>query len=147
MGRKTHTKKYAGKENENLEQSVDATITKLIHLLESKYVSTDGEYKPVDFAPKAQFFTLDVISDLAFGKAIGNLEADKDLSSYIKTMEETFPMIVLLGAFPSLAKVFFSRPMKSLLPSDTDTVGMGKLMGFVLLLVPSREGQLNLTCI
>lgn len=86
----------------------------------------------MDFAPKAQFFTLDVISDIAFGKAFGNLEADKDCSSYIKTTEETFPMIVLLGAFPWLAKIFFSRPLKGLLPSDKDQVGLGKLMGFVL---------------
>jgi hypothetical protein len=48
--------------------------------LESKYVSADATYKPVDFAPKAQFFTLDVISHLALGKALGNLEADEDLS-------------------------------------------------------------------
>jgi hypothetical protein len=133
LERKAHRDKYAGKENENLEQAIDENIAKLIHLLESRYVSTNTDYKPVDFAPKAQFFTLDVISDLALGKPLGNLEADEDVSSYIKATEETFPMIVLLGAFPSLAKIFFSWPFSSLLPSDTDKVGMGKLMGSVLL--------------
>lgn len=101
--------------------------------MESKYVSTTADYKPVDFAPKSAFFTLDVISDLALGTPLGNLEADKDVLSYIKTMEETFPILILLGTFPSLAKVFFSWPFTSLLPSNTDKVGMGKLMGFVLL--------------
>jgi hypothetical protein len=40
-------------------------------------------------------------------------------------------MIVLLGAFPWLAQIFFSYPFKRLLPSDRDTIGIGKLMGFV----------------
>ena len=132
--KRAHRYKYSGKENDNLEQAIDANIAKFVHLLESKYVSTNTVYKPVDFAPKSSFFTLDVISDIAFGKAFGNLEADADVSSYIKTTEETFPMIVLLGSFPWLARLFFSRPLKSLLPSDTDTVGMGKLMGLVLYL-------------
>lgn len=127
-----HRYKYSGKENDGLDEAIDANIAKFIHLLESKYVSTNTAYKPVDFAPKTSFFTLDVISDIALGKAFGNLEADEDVSSYIKTTEETLPMLVLLGSFPWLSRVFFSRPMKSLLPSDTDTVGMGMLMGFVL---------------
>lgn len=131
---------YSGKENENLEQAIDANVAKFIQLLESKYVSTSTTYKPVDFAPKTQFFTLDVISDIALGKSLGNLEADEDCYSYIKTTEETFPMIVLLGAFPWLANVFFSRPMKSLLPSDTDTVGMGKLMGIAKEAAEERFG-------
>ena len=105
--------------------------------MESKYISTSTEYKPVDFALKAAYFTLDVISDIAFGKAFGNLDADRDTSSFIKTSEETLPMIVLLGAFPWLANVFFAYPFKLLLPSDKDTVGLGKLVGFVVLFSPS----------
>jgi hypothetical protein len=85
----------------------------------------------VDFAPKSQYFTLDVISDIAFGKAFGNLEADEDVTSYIKATEGVFMMMILLGSFPWLAQIFFAYPFKSLLPSDTDDIGMGKLIGFV----------------
>jgi len=46
-------------------------------------------------------------------------------------------MIVLVGALPWLAQILFSYPFKSLLPSDKDTVGLGKLMGFVLFYFPS----------
>jgi hypothetical protein len=146
-GTSTHLNKYSGKENDHLEGSIDSNIAKLIKLLESKYLSTDTVYKPVDFAPKSQFFTIDVISEIAFGKSFGNLEADEDTSSYIKATEEIFPMIILLGTFPWLAQVFFSRPFKGLLPSDTDAAGMGKLMGFVNApAFPSLEDQFNLTC-
>jgi len=130
---------YSGKESEDLEQAIDGNIAKLIRLLDSKYVSTDTSYKPIDFATTTAFFTLDVISEIAFGKAFGNLEADEDVSSYLKTTEAVIPMIILLGAFPWLAKVFFSRPLKSLLPSDTDTVGMGKLTGYALA-SPRQQG-------
>jgi hypothetical protein len=95
----------------------------------------------VDFALKSQYFTLDVISSIAFGKAFGDLEADDDVSSLIQTSEETLPMIVLLGAFPFLANVFFAYPFKLLLPSDKDTVGLGKSIGYVVVF-PSIETSL-----
>lgn len=86
----------------------------------------------MDFAPTSQYFTLDVTSEIAFGKAFGNLEADDDLASYIKASEETMSFIIFLGIFPWLARIVYSWPCKYLLPSDKDTVGMGKLMGSVL---------------
>lgn len=125
--------KYSGKENEHLEDSVDANIARFIQLLRSKYLSTGIEYKPVDFAPKSQYFTLDVISEIAFGEAFGNLEADADLASYIKAAEDTIPVIIFLTVFPWLVRVFFSWPFTYLLPTDKDTVGLGKLMGCVIL--------------
>jgi len=90
-------------------------------------------YNPVDLAPKIQFFTLDVIGDIAFGKSFGNLQADQDCLSYIKTNEETLPLLILLGTFPGLAQVLSSRVFRSFRPKDTDPVGMGRLMGFVFL--------------
>jgi hypothetical protein len=104
----------------------------LVQLLESKYLSTDTDFKPVDFAPKSQYFTLDVISEVAFGEAFGNLEADDDLSSYIKASEDVIPFLVLLGIFPWLARIIHSWPCKYLLPSEKDKDGMGKIMGSVL---------------
>jgi hypothetical protein len=106
--------------------------------LESKYLSTKTKYKPVDFALKTQFFTLDVISDIAFGKAFGDVDNDEYIASLIKTSEETLPMIVLLGAIPFLANIFFAYPFKLLLPSDKDTVGLGKLIGSVVLFLLAK---------
>jgi hypothetical protein len=79
------------------------------------------------------FFTLDVISDLAFGKSFGSLQTDRDDIAYIKTSDEVLPLLILLATFPGLAKVFFSRIFRSFLPKDTDSIGMGRLMGFVFL--------------
>lgn len=86
----------------------------------------------MDFGRKAQYFTLDVISDVAFGKAFGYLESDSDVHEYIKTTEETLPAIILVTVLPWLSRVLQSPLLKSLLPSDKDQLGLGKVMGFVL---------------
>ena len=142
--------KYSGKDSKYLEKSVDDNILNLVRLLDSKYVSTATKFSPVDMAVKFQLLTLDIISEIAFGNAFGNLIADEDLSSYMKTMEDMFPLIILLGTWPALAKVFFSKPLRPFLPKETDTFGMGKLMGFVIfciLLSPSLHLPFHrLTC-
>lgn len=74
-----------------------------------------------------------MIADIAFGKPFGNLEADSDVSSYLKIEEDTLPLLILLGTFPGLAKVLFSRIFSRFMPKDTDSVGLGRLMGYVLL--------------
>ena len=116
--------KYSGKENDHLEQAIDANISQFIQLLESKYVSTSTSYNPVDLALKTQYFTLDVISDIAFGKPFGNLKEDKDCTSYIKTNEETLILLIFLGTFPGLAQVF-SRILRRFLPKTQTLLAWG----------------------
>lgn len=123
---------------------MDVNIARLIQLLDSKYVSTDTQFRPVDFAPKSTYLTLDIISDIAFGKSFGNLKADNDTVSYIRGIEETMSFIVLLGIFPWLARIVFSWPCKYLLPSDKDAAGMGKLMESVFL-YPRSSSSVGLT--
>jgi len=124
----THVQ-YAGKENPYLEDSIDSNITKLVNLIERKYLSTASEFRPIDFGSKSQYLTLDVISDIAFGEAFGFVENDEDMFSYIKTTESTIPILILTGSFPWLARIFQSPLLKSLLPKDTDAYGLGKVMG------------------
>jgi hypothetical protein len=67
----------------------------LLDLIESTYVETSTQS---DFARTAEFFTLDVISDNAFGKSWGFLDENRDMYDYIKTTEETLPFAVLVGS-------------------------------------------------
>jgi hypothetical protein len=91
---------YSGKENEHLERWIDNNIANLINLIEKKYPSTETDFKPVDFAQKAQFFTPDMIGDVAFGRQFGYFTNDMDMFSNIKTTEETIPVMILVGALP-----------------------------------------------
>ncbi|KIW13508.1 hypothetical protein PV08_08696 [Exophiala spinifera] len=120
---------YAGKEIPNLEGAIDDVIGKLVNLIEKKYLSTKGQYRPMDFGRLAQYLTMDVIGEIAFGKAFGFLEDDEDKFSYISTTESTIPLIILTGAFPWLAKIAQSSMMKAFMPKDTDAYGLGKIMG------------------
>ncbi|EON98757.1 putative pisatin demethylase protein [Phaeoacremonium minimum UCRPA7] len=84
---------YSGKENESMESTVEVQIARLVDLIESRYISSDLVYNPMDFAQKGQYFTLDVISALAFGDPFGYLEEDDDVFNYIKITSSFIPII------------------------------------------------------
>lgn len=96
-------------------------------------MSTTTKFKPVDMAAKFQLLTLDIISEIAFGSPFGNLTADDDISSYIKTMSDFMPTMILLGTWPGFARLLSSKLFRPIHPKATDTKGIGKLMGFVFL--------------
>ncbi|KAK0367916.1 cytochrome P450, partial [Colletotrichum limetticola] len=58
---------YSGKEVVDLEAKIDESVLRLMSMIDA-YASQDKRF---DFGLKAQYFTLDVISDLAFGKPFG----------------------------------------------------------------------------
>jgi len=66
--------KYSGKEIDNLESDIDACILELQALIKREYSS-----KPMDMAHVSQYFTLDVLSTIAFGEPFGYMAANKDL--------------------------------------------------------------------
>ncbi|KDN62705.1 putative cytochrome P450 [Colletotrichum sublineola] len=127
---------YSGKEVENLEAKVDENILRLIDLVDS-YVSED---KPFDFGLKAQYFTLDVITDLAFGKPFGDLASDSDVHEYIHTAEKNMPNVVLTTVLPWLLALLSSPLFRCLLPSDKDAIGLGKTIGIVKQVAAERFG-------
>jgi Cytochrome P450 len=120
---------YSGKENSSMESTIDAQISKLVELIESKYLSTAQQYRPMDLAQKVQYFTLDVISDLAFGQAFGYLEKDDDVFDYIKITDSFIPIMLVLANVPSLAKLLQSPLFRGLLPKESDKLGFGAFIG------------------
>jgi len=124
---------YSGKENDHLELAIDNNIKKLVQLIKRKYLANDLEYTtPMDFAQKAQFLTLDIATDLAFGKSFGYLESDQDVYAYIEKTSKAIPMMIFLGIFPWLNIIVQSPLLRTLLPSEKDTVGLGKVIESVL---------------
>ncbi|KAK1997896.1 cytochrome P450 [Colletotrichum falcatum] len=115
---------YSGREVENLENKIDQNLSRLFRLIE-RYIDAG---KPFDFGRKAQFFTLDVISDLAFGKPFGFVETDSDVYEYIKTTEESLPMFIATTVYPWVIRLFASPLFRALLPSEKDRLGFGKVM-------------------
>lgn len=106
---------------------MDKDILALIHLLESRYIAHDTVF---DFGRKAQYFTTDVISRLAFGKPFGFLAADSDVYKHIDIMERQLPLSGFIATFPGLIEAFSWPLLRSLVPSPKDKVGLGRLMGY-----------------
>jgi hypothetical protein len=106
-------------------------VLELVDLIERKYLSTDSDYRPLDFGRKAQYFTLDVISNVAFGEPFGFLATDSDVHRYIQTTEENLPAIILVTILPWINWALRLPIVKSVLPSDKDTIGLGKIIGCV----------------
>lgn len=102
----------------------------LLDLLRRKYISTPDLFKPVDMARKAAFFTMDVITDLAFAKPFGNLKNDRDTYNYIQSTEDLVPTVLRISSIPAL-KSFFELEWinKALFPSDTSENGLGRVVG------------------
>lgn len=111
-----------------MEQKVDENVANLVTLIE-KYLTTGSEFKPFDFGRKAQFFTLDVITHLAYGKAFGFLTTDSDVYEYIKTVEETLPAAMMVTVLPWMNWLLQTKLVKRILPSEKDPIGFGKLLG------------------
>jgi hypothetical protein len=85
----------------------------------------------MDIGRKAQYFTIDVLTSLAFGKSFKDIETDSDNYKFIETVEESGPAIILVMVLPWISKLFKLPFLKALLPSEADTIGFGKVMGFV----------------
>ncbi|KAL2061574.1 hypothetical protein VTL71DRAFT_6951 [Oculimacula yallundae] len=131
---------YSGKENEDLEGTIDRNIQVLINLIRTKYLSTEAETKPMDFARKAQYLTLDVISDAAYREAFGYLRTDSDMYEFIATVESVFSSALMITVFPWLNSILSLSIMKAVMPTEKDPLGMGKILGITNAVVAKRFG-------
>ena len=111
---------------------MDRNVAALVSLINEKYVSTPGNPRPFDFGRKAQYFTLDVISDIAYSEPFGCLPSDSDILGYIQAVEENMPMIMFVSTMPKLNWILKTPLMRFFLPSDKDQLGFGRVMGCVL---------------
>ncbi|KAI0895193.1 cytochrome P450 [Annulohypoxylon nitens] len=124
---------YSGKENPAIETGVDEQLASLVALIRRKYISTASEFRPLDLAPTTMFFAVDTISRIAFGKAFGNLEADRDIYSFHEFAKVAAMKGSAFSEIPWLGKVFFYPPVLRLVgPKVTDKKGVGMFMRLVL---------------
>jgi hypothetical protein len=91
-------------------------------LTERNYASTNTSF---DIARKAQFFTLDVITDLAFGEPFGDLATDSDVHNWIHELEKNLPILVQATNLPWVMGLMRHWPFRMLIPSEADNVGLG----------------------
>jgi hypothetical protein len=89
-----------------------------------------GKPRAMDFAAAAQYFALDTVGKIAFGKEFGFLEADADVNGYVQAMNVFAPMATLISDVPWLRKLFLNDWLfKRIGPKPTDERGPGRIMG------------------
>ncbi len=121
---------YSGRELGGFEPGIDAQVAQFVSLIERKYISTPADYRPIEFAHKAQYFALDVISALGYGHPIGFLENDTDMHRYIEINDESFKIFALMSNMPWLAAMMQRWPLNMALPKDSDPIGFGRLLRY-----------------
>jgi hypothetical protein len=127
---------YTGKDVEGLEHEITLILGDLIDLIERKYLTTASGYRPVDLTRPTQYFTLDVIMSVAFGRRFGHLKSDSDIYGYLEMSESFMPVVAITLVYPWICNIMESRFMSWMGPKDTDKNGMGKIMGQVPKLSP-----------
>jgi cytochrome P450 len=123
---------FSGKENGTLESTIDHHITNFVSLICQKYISSSSVIRPMDLARKAQYFTLDVIVDVAAGAPFGDLIHDKDCHEYLESTANSLPAIAMVSSVPWAGKLL-QHPWigKLVSPSGTEEKGIGKVIRFV----------------
>ncbi|OCK80386.1 putative P450 monooxygenase [Lepidopterella palustris CBS 459.81] len=132
---------YSGKENLHMESDIDEHLLQMFGLIRQKYISTDAQYRPLNLSRIITFFTLDVISTIAFGKSFGFLVIDDDPFEYLKQLHVFLPAIMMFSVFPEVQKIMRLPLMRKLAPQATDVTGLGKIMGFAKDVVAERFGD------
>ncbi|KAM7183293.1 Pisatin demethylase [Rhypophila sp. PSN 637] len=129
----------SGREQVDLvEPTVDEQVTAMIRLLRDKYLSEPGS-KLLDFSRVSSYFTMDVVTRAAFGKEFGNLSRDEDVTGFITSLRDAWPVISMVAEWPFMRRMLFSRIyLRFFGPKPTDKNGQGKLMGAVVDVVADR---------
>ncbi|KAK4155663.1 cytochrome P450 [Chaetomidium leptoderma] len=142
---------YSGRENLELESSIDARVAELLTLIRTKYLSTPGSSTaggggtiiPMDLSKTMQFLTLDVISTVGMGRSFGMLRADADTDHYIRSSEQG---LRLGNTFAALGLSWLAHaPVigRLLAPKPTDTAGFGAMMGACFAVIDERVGNIE----
>jgi hypothetical protein len=123
---------------------VDKHLQNFINLIRTKYIATGSDHVPMDLARKSSFFTMDVITDIAFGDPWGCLIHDDDVYKWFASMELQLPSAMRASTLPWLADLFAIPVLaKFVMPSENDPIGAGKLLRIAKDIVQKRFDEEN----
>lgn len=124
---------YSGRETPDLEEGINSVLKTLLDVLEKRYATvTAGSPVPplLDLGYTSNYFTLDVITRLAFGKEFGYLMDEKDHYGFLRSLHDLWPQMSTCADIPWIRNTLFSPLFLKLLgPKPTDKSGFGALMG------------------
>ncbi|KAM7198972.1 Cytochrome P450 [Rhypophila sp. PSN 637] len=120
---------YYGRDVPGLETGINTQISSLKSYIRDRYISTATQLRSMDLGKAIEYYALDAITKVGFGKEWGFLQADEDLNSFVETVSTVTPFIQLCTDIPFARNLFMSSFMLKLVgPKYTDKKGFGNLM-------------------
>jgi hypothetical protein len=124
---------YSGREIADIQEGVNDVLQTLLDVIETRYTTaTPGSPLPplLDLGHISNYFTLDVITRLAFSKEVGYVRDEKDHYGFLRSLHDLWPQMSTCADIPMLRRIIFSSVFLKLLgPKPTDKSGFGALMG------------------
>lgn len=121
---------YGGRETLGMEPIVDDTLNALLQNLRNKTSQGAGLSTIINFSPTVSYFTLDTITRIAFGKAMGFLETDTDVGGLFAGGRSALKTFTIPMQTPWLRDITLSKWFrKTLGPKATDKDGFGVVIG------------------
>ena len=117
---------------------MDELLKEMLNLIDDEHVAKQTSF---DFAQLAGFFTLDILSKIAFGNPVGFLTQNKDVYDYHKQTAAFYPIMELSSNHPSILAFLNSPMMRGAAPKPTDKVGFGAIVGDAHKAVAERFGS------
>ncbi|OTB06285.1 hypothetical protein M426DRAFT_21079 [Hypoxylon sp. CI-4A] len=130
---------YAG--NILIEECVDRQCSRLINLIERKFISTPNDYHPLDLTSTTLFFAMDCVGDFSYGRPFGCLDEGVDVHKFAKWNEDFFYIANVIANYHWLTKIFFRPPFNKIYPSTRDKDGVGKYMALAQAAVERSLGD------
>ncbi|KAK3726122.1 hypothetical protein LTR37_000270 [Vermiconidia calcicola] len=128
---------YNGRDIDTLEPDIDARVVDMCELIKRSYNGVS-----MDIASITRFFTLDVLSTVAFGAPFGFLAENRDLWDYNKESGNFILILALVVQHRFFRWIFFRPWFQALMgPKPTDKTGMGPMLAFAQKHVAERYGR------
>lgn len=130
---------YSGRETDAMEPLVDGFVDELVRYLRRKIShSVNAETcrsasVTVELGRTVQYFTLDVITRVAFGKELGYLQTDSDVHNLVEMVTATATAFTIIISIPWIRSIATSDIFKKYFgPKSTDPTGLGVIIRQVI---------------
>ncbi|KAI1462123.1 cytochrome P450 [Annulohypoxylon moriforme] len=111
-----------------VESCIDKQCSRLVTLIDKKFISTPGNLRPLDLTQISFCFSMDCVGDLSYGKEFGCLDEGEDVHKFVKWNEKFFNTAIVVSNFHWLTKIFFKWPFNWIYPTNQDKDGVGKYL-------------------
>lgn len=117
-----------------MEPIIDERLLDWLRRLNSMWASEPGKLKSFDIGKRIQFLTVDIITELCLGTALGCVASDSDKHDFLATVQrgntvcQHFSVLLELNSLMYyLTKLPFLGPL--IVPKASDRAGVGRIMG------------------